>query len=227
MSTFLLVHGSMAGGWTWNHVRPLLEDAGHRVIAPTLTGMGDRAHLATPDTNLSTNIDDIAALLASESLTDVVLVGHSYGGMVISGVISDRVAQRVYVDAFLPVEGESAWDIFPWQREVFDAMRLPDLPWLVKAPDVAAFFPDLTPEQAAEFTSMPSATHEEVLSAVARRDSSTATFIASTTPAHFQSQAERAREEGIRVVSIAAGHMSPLTHPEQIASVLLPVAATT
>src|SRR5690242_20829201 len=83
MSTFLLVHGAWHSGRCWDRVVPLLESAGHRVLAPSLTGYGDKAHLLSPDVGLGTHIDDIVALVEDER--DVVLVGHSYAGMVISG----------------------------------------------------------------------------------------------------------------------------------------------
>lgn len=107
---FVLVHGSWCGGWIWQQVRPLLEQAGHRVHAPSLTGLGDRSHLLSPHVNLSTHIDDIANLMRWEQLRNVVLVGHSYGGLVISGV-ADRVdtgaiASIVYLDAFYLADGE-------------------------------------------------------------------------------------------------------------------------
>ncbi len=116
MSTFLLVHGSWSGGWQWEPVRSRLEAAGHRVLAPSLSGMADRHHIATIDMGLQTHIDDIARLLRWERLTEVVLVGHSYGGMVITGAAAAaaaHIAELVYLDAFLPRAGECAWDILP------------------------------------------------------------------------------------------------------------------
>ena len=86
MANFVLVHGSWAGGWEWTGIREILESQGHRVLTPSLTGMADRHHLIGEDVGLYTHIDDIARLIEWEKLTNVVLAGHSYGGMVITGV---------------------------------------------------------------------------------------------------------------------------------------------
>ena len=109
--TFVLVHGAWAGGWEWKHVGQLLQADGHTVYRPTLTGQGERVHLAGPDVDLNTHIDDIVNTILFEDLHDVVLMGHSYGGMVITGVadrVPDRIRALVYVDAILPEDGESA-----------------------------------------------------------------------------------------------------------------------
>ena len=115
MAIFVLVHGGWHGGWCWQRVTPLLQAAGHVVYAPTLTGLGERSHLASPEINLSTHIQDILNVLIYEELTDVVLVGHSYSGMVIAGVADrapERVTGLVYLDAFVPEDGQSLQDIF-------------------------------------------------------------------------------------------------------------------
>jgi len=110
---FVLVHGAWHGGWCWRRVVPLLREAGHEVHTPTLTGLGERAHLARPDTDLDTHVSDVQMLLEAEELQNVVLVGHSYAGMVITGV-ADRVPQRirrlVYLDAFVPENGKALID---------------------------------------------------------------------------------------------------------------------
>src|SRR5258708_37041422 len=84
--TFVLVHGAWHGGWCWKKVVPLLQAAGHRVIALTLTGLGERAHLIDPKVGLTTHVNDVLNTLEMDDLTDIILVGHSYGGLVISGV---------------------------------------------------------------------------------------------------------------------------------------------
>jgi len=116
MKTFVLVHGAWHGGWCWRRVAPLLRAEGHEVFAPTLTGLGERAHLARPETDLNTHITDVTALMEMEDLRDVTLVGHSYGGFVITGV-ADRAASRlaslVYLDAFVPENGKSLADYVP------------------------------------------------------------------------------------------------------------------
>ncbi|QLC23546.1 alpha/beta hydrolase [Parasphingopyxis sp. CP4] len=109
-TTFLLVHGAWHGGWCWRDVRAVLEGAGHRVITPTLSGLGERAHLMSPEIGLATHIEDILAVIRFEDLSNFVLVGHSYGGMVITGVVDamrDRISHIVYLDAARPTHGQS------------------------------------------------------------------------------------------------------------------------
>lgn len=103
--TFVLVHGAWHGGWCWRRVADILRARGHRVFAPSLTGVGDRAHLFSKDISLQTHVEDILSVVDTEELSDFVLVGHSYGGLVISGVadtLRERVSRYVYVDARVP-----------------------------------------------------------------------------------------------------------------------------
>jgi pimeloyl-ACP methyl ester carboxylesterase len=112
--TFVLVHGAWHGGWCYVRVADLLRAGGHRVVTPTLTGLGERSHLFSGAITLSTHIDDIVNVLRWEDLTNVVLAGHSYGGFVISGVaerVPERIAALVFLDAFVPADGESLWDL--------------------------------------------------------------------------------------------------------------------
>jgi pimeloyl-ACP methyl ester carboxylesterase len=115
-STYVLVHGAWHGGWCWKRVTPLLRATGADVYAPTLAGLGDRAHRADPDIDLDTHVQDVVNVLEYEDLQDVVLVGHSYGGMVIRGV-ADRAPQRlarlIYLDAFVPDDGQALLDFVP------------------------------------------------------------------------------------------------------------------
>lgn len=109
-ATFVVVHGAWGGGWAWGAVDSMLTAEGHRMTRPTLTGLGERVHLATAETDLATHITDVVNHLVFERLEDVVLVGHSYGGMVAMGVadrVPERVRRVVLLDAFLPEDGES------------------------------------------------------------------------------------------------------------------------
>ncbi len=111
--TFVLIHGAWHGGWCWRFVRPLLQHAGHEVFAPSLSGLGERKHLAHAAIDLDTHIEDVVALLEMEDLKDVVLVGHSYGGMVITGAADrapERIVRLVYLDAFVPEDGKCVLD---------------------------------------------------------------------------------------------------------------------
>ena len=108
--TIVIVHGAWGGGWAFKKVERLLRQKGFDVYRPQLTGQGDRVHLARPDIGLSTHIDDVVNTILYEDLRDVVLVGHSYGGMVISGVadrVPDRIGRLVYLDAMVPNDGDS------------------------------------------------------------------------------------------------------------------------
>ena len=113
-ATFVLVHGAWHGGWCWQRVCDRLTARGHRVFAPTLTGVGERSHLSSPTVDLSTQILDVVNEIRWKDLENVVLVGHSYGGMVITGVaeqVASRIASIVYLDAFVPADGQSIKDL--------------------------------------------------------------------------------------------------------------------
>jgi pimeloyl-ACP methyl ester carboxylesterase len=119
MATYVLVHGAFLGGWCWRDVAAGLRAAGHDVFAPTLTGLGERYHLATPDTDLETNVQDIIGVIDWEDLNDIVLVGHSYAGMVVGGVAGrhgDRIKSIIYLDAHIPRDGMSMVDMNPPER---------------------------------------------------------------------------------------------------------------
>jgi pimeloyl-ACP methyl ester carboxylesterase len=114
MAHFVLVHGAWGGSYGWHLLSPLLRAAGHDVTTPSLTGLGERAHLVTPETNLTTHVTDVVNHVEFEDLRDVVLVGHSYGGMVVTGAIDkigDRVRHLVYLDAFVPDDGQSLFSM--------------------------------------------------------------------------------------------------------------------
>jgi pimeloyl-ACP methyl ester carboxylesterase len=115
-TTFVLVHGAWHGGWCYSRVADRLRAMGHNVFAPTLTGLGERSHLFSRHIDLTTHITDIINVIRWEGLEDVVLVGHSYGGMVVTGVadaIPGKIASLVYLDAFVPGNGQSLHDILP------------------------------------------------------------------------------------------------------------------
>ena len=119
MVTFVLVHPAWLGGWCWRKVTPLLRARGHEVFTPTLTGLGERSHLAKRDIGLETHIQDVVNVLEYEDLSRVILVANSSGGVVITGVadrLPERIARLVYVDAFVPEDGQSLLDIIPPER---------------------------------------------------------------------------------------------------------------
>ena len=116
MATFVLVHGAWQGGWCWKRVAALLRRSGQDVFTPTLTGLGERAHLLDDKIDLDTHIQDILGVLRCEELSDIVLCGHSYGGVVITGVAdkaSEQIRSLVYLDALVPADGQTVVDILP------------------------------------------------------------------------------------------------------------------
>jgi pimeloyl-ACP methyl ester carboxylesterase len=105
MAIFVVAHGAWSAGWVWKKMHPLMARRGHRLVTPTYTGLGERAHLARPDIDLDAHIADILAVLEYEDLSRINLIGHSYGGMVATGVADrarTRVVQLIYLDAFAP-----------------------------------------------------------------------------------------------------------------------------
>ncbi|MER6715479.1 alpha/beta fold hydrolase [Streptomyces sp. NPDC000877] len=134
MTTYLLVHGAWHSPECWERVVPLLTSAGHRVFTPSLTGYGDKAHLLSREVGLDTHVDDIVDLIAADDLTEVVLVGHSYAGLVISSAanrVPDRIARLVHLDAMVPEDGESAADVMPVTQVLIDLAEKSESGWRV------------------------------------------------------------------------------------------------
>lgn len=121
---YVLVHGAYHGGWCWRHVADFLISRGERVFTPTLTGLGERSHLISTEIGLSTHVQDIVNLIRWEELNNIILCGHSYGGMVISGVaeiVTEHIQSLVYLDAIKPAPSTCLWDyLTPQSREFFD-----------------------------------------------------------------------------------------------------------
>jgi pimeloyl-ACP methyl ester carboxylesterase len=141
MAIYVLVHGGGHGGWCWGPVARLLRGLGHEVFAPTLTGLADRAHLLSPSVGLETHVTDISSLLEYEDLSGVILVGHSYGGMVVTGAADrapNRVGQLVYLDAAIPQAGEALTEISPGLLQMAGQTRIIDSVELGLWPDEAA-----------------------------------------------------------------------------------------
>jgi len=143
MATFVLVHGGWHGAWCWYKVVPLLQAAGHHVYTPTLTGLGEQATLLTPDIGLDTHIQDVVNLIETNDLQQVILVGHSYSGMVITGVADrapGRLAQLIYLDAAIPHDGQSLSDLLPLMNNMLrrEARKNGD-GWRVNPPREGAY----------------------------------------------------------------------------------------
>lgn len=239
MATFVLVHGAMHGGWCWKKVAPLLRAAGHEVYTPTLTGLGERAHLAHPDIDLDTHILDVLNVLAFEELTAVVLVGHSYGVVVVAGVAErtpERVAQLVYLDGGLPSDGRSVFDYFPpdvvaARRRQVEAegagwrMLPPADPaaWgITDAADAAWVRARVVPQPLKTFT-QPSRLANPAAHALPK----TLVLCTAASPAAWRAEAiAHARTApGWQYRELPTGHDAMITMPRELADLLLEVAA--
>jgi pimeloyl-ACP methyl ester carboxylesterase len=222
-ATFVLVHGAWHGGWCWRKLTPMLQARGHRVFTPTLTGLGERAHLLSPAVDLMTHVKDIAAMLEYEDLKDVVLVGHSYGGMVIAGVAASagtRLTQLVYLDAFLPENGKAVKDYAPPPPTREDGWRVP-------VPGVAPRF-GVTDQNDIEWMEArlgdhPNKTFTDPAQSSADKNSSLRrSFIQCSKAPFFSEAAERAKRAGFRHRELfTAGHDAMITQPEALGTILM------
>lgn len=238
MATLVIVHGAWGGGWEWASVARALRERGHGVFTPTLTGMGERAHLG-PEVGLATHVEDVVAVLELEDLHDVVLCAHSYGGMPVSGA-ADRVAERIalviYVDALVPRDGQSCLDLLP---EAFgDLVRAAAVEhgygWRIPIPPALlppeGWIPDEERTRyVARLRDQPLATFVEPVCLTGTLDRLPRAFVRCTAGdldgdpiAPF---AARARAEGWLYRELAAPHDPQLTDPAGTAAVLDELAA--
>ncbi|MFE4663496.1 alpha/beta fold hydrolase [Streptomyces sp. NPDC056716] len=228
MATFVLIHGSWGGGWVWDRLRPLLEEAGHRVVTPTLTGFAEKRDPSGAQTGVNANAREIAELLAAEDLTGVILVGHSYGGMVITGVAAlapERVGQVVYVDAFAPTSGESAFSMLPWLADAF-VPPVDGADWEVAPLDPRALGAD---EDGATWLEhnlapMPRLTHAEPLLPGSEEilEGKPVTYIHCAAQEFFNDTAAAVVKRGFRLVTLPeAAHAEVLVRPGSLARELL------
>jgi pimeloyl-ACP methyl ester carboxylesterase len=223
--TFVLVHGAWFGGWCWKKLIPLLSAAGHQVYTPTLTGLGERSHLLAPEIDLNTHINDVSAVLEYEDLSNVVLVGHSSGGMVISGVAQEshaRLLGLVYLDAFLPEDGKALADYAPVPPPRNDGWRVapvnaPNQWGVTDETEVAWMAARIGDAPLAPFT-------QPVQLPVDYRDSLSHTFIQCTQAPFFAEAGRRAQQMGFHYHQmLLAGHMAMITQPGVLAEILLEV----
>jgi len=234
MATYVLVHGAWHGGWCWQRVTPLLRAAGHEVWTPTLTGLGERSHLAGPEIDLHTHVQDIVNVLEYEDLQKVILVGHSYGGMVITGV-AERAAERlthlVYLDAFVPRDGQSLLDLVDQSRRTALQEHAQAGGGLVPPFPVEAF--GIFAEADMHWVGPKLATHPfRTLAQPVRLTNAAATKLPRTyvychQPAMgpFDQFAERMKtEQGWRYRELATGHDAMVTMPRELTDLLREIA---
>ncbi len=228
MATFVLVHGAWHGAWCWRRVARLLARNGHEVFTPTLTGLAERSHLLTPGVDLDTHILDVVNEMKWQELNDVVLVGHSYGGMVISGVAEKMekfIASFVMLDAFFPATGEALADLAaPTVRDGFLAAERNGASTI--PPRSAAMFKVNEKDRAwvdAQCTPQPIKCVLEKLSltGASERIAKKAYIRATDYPSPpFDLALEKARGRGWRTYEVACGHDVMLDAPEQLAEIL-------
>ena len=233
-ATFVLVHGAWHGGWCYERVAGLLRKQGHLVFTPSLTGLGDKTHLASNIITLSTHVDDIVHLLNDEELNGVVLCGHSYGGMVISGVVEavpDRIAALVFLDAFVPENGQSLHDLVPHAQRLRQIETAAANDGFIP-PISAEYFNVNEGDRAyvdAQCTRHPFETMRERLVLTGARDRiAHKTYVRAGNYASAPFDAARARfeaEPSWVVATIAAGHDVMLDNPIALAEALQAAAA--
>jgi pimeloyl-ACP methyl ester carboxylesterase len=229
MSTFVLVHGGFHGGWCYSRVAVKLRAQEHDVYTPTLSGLGERAHLSRYAINLSTHVQDVVATILTEDLTDVILCGHSYGGAVITGVagqVGERIRSLVYLDAIVPENGQSVFHmlgperamrmlesagetgmtITPFRAEVFQ-VNPRDIEWVDRF---------CTPHPLACFVQKLRFTGKEAL--VTRRTYILAERYRSINHATYERVKDR---PGWKAVSLDCGHDVMVDAPDELATLLL------
>ena len=219
--TIMIVHGAWGGGWAFKKVDSLLRQKGFDVYRPQLTGQGDRVHLARPDIGLNTHIDDVVNTILYEDLRDIVLVGHSYGGMVISGVadrVPDRIKRLVYLDAMVPSDGDSVTSLMPRAGDFIKQMTKGDYlvpPW-VKADQPP---PHDVPQSLKTFTDAIVLKNE-----AARKLPATYILTVEKDKAakgdDFFPHSVRAKERGWSILQLTSDHNPQWSAPEALADML-------
>lgn len=240
-TTFVLVHPAWHGAWYWKKVTPLLRAKGYEVHTPTLTGLGELAHLARPDVGLRTHVEDVVNVLEFGDLRNVILVGSSSGGMVITGVAErapERIAQVIYLDAFVPGHGQSLLDLLPPERRpAFEAFarsegkgwlvpRFAPLPWehIVRKiwgvnddADVQWMLARLVPTPLGHFT-------ESVERTKLASEKPLRTYVRCVQfkhPVFDQHAAMAQRSPNWRYREMATPHLPPITHPRELTELLV------
>ncbi|WP_062466197.1 alpha/beta fold hydrolase [Demequina maris] len=235
MATFVLVHGAWHGGWCWDRVAERLRLDGHEVHAPTLTGLSERSHLLSPLVGLETHVEDVVRLIDTLALKEIVLVGHSYAGQVVSGVTDrrpDAVATRVYLDAFVARDGEAARELLPetvahhWAESAAER----GFGWLVPVRDLTVLGVDDPADRdwlLPRLTAHPWKTYTDAVHLGPDVDRVPAAFIECVSWMRvFRGQADRARERGWPVHELETGHEAMVTAPQALADLLIGIAAS-
>ncbi len=234
MATFLLVHGSWHGAWCWREVAAGLRSQGHEVFAPTLSGCAERFHHGAETVTLQTHVRDVAGLLFYEDLRDVILVAHSYAGMVAQGVANaapERLAGIVYLDAYVVPPGSKGFDLWTPER-LLEARQSIEGGYPYRKPFAPDFLgitdPALAAHVAERLTPHPLATYDAVLEPESAAAERLARVYVQCTEGPiapiFAPIAEAVRARGWRIEQLAAPHDAMLTHPQELVQLLLALA---
>jgi pimeloyl-ACP methyl ester carboxylesterase len=234
MATFVLVAGATLGAWCWKRVTPLLRSSGHDVYPVTLTGLAERAHLASDGVDPETHIQDIVRLLEAEDLTDVILVGHSLSGGAVTGAadrVSERIAQLVYFDAVVPVNGKSLLELSDpeWQTWVRGRVIETEFGPLFQPPDSRNF--GLSDEKDihwvnSKMTPHPFKTWSDPIhlyneNKLAQLSKTFITCIGDKPPG----QPRVPESQGMHYYELPYGHMAMINAPHEVSSLLQTIAA--
>jgi pimeloyl-ACP methyl ester carboxylesterase len=224
-ATFVIVHGAWGGSYGWTPFVERLRARGHRVFYPSLTGLGERSHLFSGDVNLSTHIEDVCNTVRCEQLDKFILVGHSYGGMVITGVaerLAEKIAGIVYVDAFLPTNGKCLWDYTPGDNNARFAEA--GERGGVAVPSPAQSMVGLTELEKSLRAPMPIGTLVEKVKLAGKADSLANrlyVFAANNPGPTFRQFYDRVRaEKGWKTAEVACGHGIHREKPEELLALL-------
>lgn len=220
--TFLLVHGAWHGGWCWQRVAHILRKQGHTVYAPTLSGVGERSHLQSERIDLTTHVLDVVNEVRWKDLDNIVLCGHSYGGMVITGAVEqvhDCVASIVYLDAFFPRNGQSLDDIVGATRPATNGLVAPLTAeqFNVNAADRSWVNAHMTPQSAACFAEKLSVSG--VLDKIGRKTYVRAQF--DSTPHFHQNYDRLSKDSTWRTFTVPCGHDVMVDKPAELAEILV------
>ena len=234
MATFVIAHGAWSGGWSWKKIRERLGARGHEVFTPTYTGLGERAHLARPEYGLETHVQDVLGVLEYEDLSEVILLGHSYGGMVAT-VAADRAPQRIrrlaYLDAFAPRDGQCLLDLVGAEERARrlaliesegEGWRIPPNPPPpdTSEEDLAWTLPRRVPLALKSF--------QEPAKLTGAVDKLPRSYIYCTKARPgdvFRQFRERAHQEGWQCFDIEASHSPNVTAPDALSEILERIAA--
>lgn len=234
MAIFLFIHGAFYGGWCWKKVKTILENKGHRVYTPTLSGLGERSHLNHSLITVDTHIQDIKNVILFEDLKDIIIIGHSYGGLIITGIASvmpERIKQLIYLDALVPNDGDSLLSLVDDETAQFfvSQAREKGFGWLVPSLVITKdYFSDPGDVKWCSSRVMPqtllSFSQEVTFSEkVVYNLSSLFIFCSQNPHPTLIKMKERANQRGWKYFEIESNHFPMIEHPEKLSNLLIEI----